>query len=75
MYFIQRGIVDVLTKDGTLATSLGDGSHFGGKLVALEVKCLLTGLFVIYERGEGWGSEEFAVNVSVAFPLNSLRDD
>lgn len=34
MYFIQRGIVDVLTKDGTLATSLGDGSHFGGKLVA-----------------------------------------
>ena len=31
MYFIQRGIVDVLTKDGILATSLGDGSHFGGK--------------------------------------------
>lgn len=31
MYFIQRGIVDVFTKDGTLATSLGDGSHFGGK--------------------------------------------
>lgn len=32
MYFIQRGIVDVLTKDEILATSLGDGSHFGGKL-------------------------------------------
>ena len=31
MYFIQRGIVDVLTRDGVLATSLGDGSHFGGK--------------------------------------------
>lgn len=31
MYFIQRGIVDVLTRDGILATSLGDGSHFGGK--------------------------------------------
>lgn len=31
MYFIQRGIVDVLTKDGILTTSLGDGSHFGGK--------------------------------------------
>ena len=30
MYFIQRGIVDVFTKDGELATSLGDGSHFGG---------------------------------------------
>ncbi|CAH3129107.1 unnamed protein product [Porites lobata] len=35
MYFIQRGIVDVLTRDGVLATSLGDGSHFG------EI-CLLT---------------------------------
>ena len=35
MYFIQRGIVDVLTKDGTLATSLGDGSHFGGKVVKI----------------------------------------
>ncbi|XP_068741021.1 potassium/sodium hyperpolarization-activated cyclic nucleotide-gated channel 2-like [Montipora capricornis] len=35
MYFIQKGIVDVLTKDGELATSLGDGSHFG------EI-CLLT---------------------------------
>ena len=32
MYFIQRGIVDVLTKDGVLATSLGDGSHFGGTI-------------------------------------------
>lgn len=31
MFFIQRGIVDILTKDNTLATSLGDGSHFGGK--------------------------------------------
>ena len=30
MYFIQRGIVDVLTRDKQLATSLGDGSHFGG---------------------------------------------
>ncbi|KAK3732807.1 hypothetical protein QZH41_017708 [Actinostola sp. cb2023] len=35
MFFIQRGIVDILTKDGILATSLGDGSHFG------EI-CLLT---------------------------------
>ena len=33
MYFIQRGIVDILTNDGTLATSLGNGSHFGGKRV------------------------------------------
>lgn len=33
MYFIQRGIVDILTKDNTLATSLGDGAHFGGKVL------------------------------------------
>ncbi|EDO49064.1 predicted protein, partial [Nematostella vectensis] len=35
MYFIQKGIVDILTREGALATSLGDGSHFG------EI-CLLT---------------------------------
>ncbi|XP_031563696.1 potassium/sodium hyperpolarization-activated cyclic nucleotide-gated channel 2-like [Actinia tenebrosa] len=35
MYFIQKGIVDILTKDNELATSLGEGSHFG------EI-CLLT---------------------------------
>ena len=31
MYFIQEGIVDVITKDGEVATSLSDGSYFGGK--------------------------------------------
>ena len=31
MYFIQEGIVDVVTKNGEVATSLSDGSYFGGK--------------------------------------------
>jgi CRP-like cAMP-binding protein len=31
MYFIVRGIVDILTTDEFVATSLTDGSHFGGK--------------------------------------------
>lgn len=31
MYFIVRGIVDILTNDGYVATSLTDGSHFGGE--------------------------------------------
>ena len=31
MYFIQEGIVDIITKDGEVATSLSDGSYFGGK--------------------------------------------
>ncbi|CAL8098393.1 unnamed protein product [Calicophoron daubneyi] len=29
MYFIQEGIVDIITKDGEVATSLSDGSYFG----------------------------------------------
>lgn len=36
MYFIQKGIVDILTKDNELATSLGEGSHFGGKFIAIR---------------------------------------
>ncbi|ESO13015.1 hypothetical protein HELRODRAFT_63471, partial [Helobdella robusta] len=35
MYFIQEGIVDIVTKDNEVATSLSDGSYFG------EI-CLLT---------------------------------
>ncbi|KAK3097787.1 hypothetical protein FSP39_013195 [Pinctada imbricata] len=35
MYFIQEGIVDIITKEGEIATSLSDGSYFG------EI-CLLT---------------------------------
>lgn len=31
MYFIQEGIVDIITKEGEVATSLSDGSYFGGK--------------------------------------------
>lgn len=40
MYFIQEGIVDIITKEGEVATSLSDGSYFGGKyswfLILLE---------------------------------------
>ena len=35
MYFIQEGIVDIVLKNGQVATSLSDGSYFG------EI-CLLT---------------------------------
>lgn len=31
MYFIQEGIVDIVV-DGEVATSLSDGSYFGGNL-------------------------------------------
>ena len=36
MYFIQEGIVDIITKTGNVATSLSDGSYFGG-----TVQCTL----------------------------------
>ena len=31
MYFIQEGIVDIIMSNGEIATSLSDGSYFGGK--------------------------------------------
>ena len=37
MYFVQSGVVDVLTEDGELMTSLSDGSHFGGLCVCVCV--------------------------------------
>lgn len=30
MYFILEGIVDIVDTDGRVATSLSDGSYFGG---------------------------------------------
>ena len=30
MFFIQEGLVDILTKNSEIATSLSDGSYFGG---------------------------------------------
>ena len=35
MYFIQEGIVDIVTKNGEVATSLSDGSYFGGRFTVI----------------------------------------
>ena len=40
MYFIVRGIVDILTTEGFVATSLTDGSHFGGKDISFIRVCI-----------------------------------
>ena len=32
MYFIQEGVVDVISKENEILTSLSDGSYFGGTL-------------------------------------------
>ena len=42
MYFIQEGIVDIVTKNGEVATSLSDGSYFGGTYRKILVYTLLT---------------------------------
>ena len=31
MYFIQEGVVDIIKSDGTVLTTLSDGSYFGGE--------------------------------------------
>ena len=31
MYFIQEGVVDIIKSDGTVLTTLSDGSYFGGR--------------------------------------------
>ena len=36
MFFIQEGIVDIVTKSGEVATSLSDGSYFGGMFVIIK---------------------------------------
>lgn len=50
MYFIQEGIVDIVMNNGEVATSLSDGSYFGGKfrLVSPFIRSLIlrTKLFV-----------------------------
>jgi hyperpolarization activated cyclic nucleotide-gated potassium channel 2 len=33
MYFLQEGIVSVLSEGGDLVTSLSEGSYFGGKAI------------------------------------------
>ena len=30
MYFIQEGIVDIVTREGQVAATLSEGSYFGG---------------------------------------------
>ena len=37
MYFIQGGVVDVVTKDGFVVTTLSEGSYFGGTYYSTRV--------------------------------------
>ena len=45
MYFIQEGIVDIIPKNGEVATSLSDGSYFGGRLAKIIFAVTMSMLF------------------------------
>lgn len=49
MYFIQEGVVDIVDTDGRVATSLSDGSYFGGSyssFLAIANINIKTGAFI-----------------------------
>ena len=57
MYFIQEGIVDIVTKNGEVATSLSDGSYFGGTALTRVVQGLGwvgLGWVEIFQSLVGW---------------------
>ena len=39
MYFIQHGVLDVVNRDGKVATTLCDGSYFGGQYIIYYILC------------------------------------
>lgn len=64
MYFIQEGIVDIVMGNGEVATSLSDGSYFGGLLnffkYSLRVYILLVKglLYILHNANKCWSAME-----------------
>jgi hypothetical protein len=58
MFFIQEGVVDIVTPDGRVTTSLGDGSYFGGnfKITRWQQFCPALPLFRRLIRAEDFYS-------------------
>ncbi|VDP97459.1 unnamed protein product [Trichobilharzia regenti] len=50
MYFIQEGIVDIITKDGEVATSLSDGSYFGEITLLTNARRVASVKAVVYSN-------------------------
>ena len=65
LYFVQSGVVDVLTEDRELMTSLSDGSHFGGLCVCVHVRTI----FIIF--GCTIKSTQMRVRVATCFAAES----
>ena len=52
MYFIQEGIVDIITKNGDVATSLSDGSYFGGIPDNLNILYVMYMYSIVFYKSE-----------------------
>jgi len=70
MYFIQEGIVDIVTKNGEVATSLSDGSYFGGRPTALTRNSAIALGSLFWHLGD---DQIKCVTTRVCWLCNSLK--
>ncbi|KAL7064531.1 hypothetical protein AAHC03_04875 [Spirometra sp. Aus1] len=68
MYFIQEGMVDIITKDGEVATTLSDGSYFGEICLLTNAKRVASVRAVIYSNLYSLDRDSF-VSVLNSYPL------
>ncbi|VDP77058.1 unnamed protein product [Echinostoma caproni] len=68
MYFIQEGIVDIITKDGEVATSLSDGSYFGEICLLTNARRVASVKAVVYSNLYSLDRESF-LSVLDNYPL------
>ncbi|CAH8564906.1 unnamed protein product [Schistosoma rodhaini] len=68
MYFIQEGIVDIITKDGEVATSLSDGSYFGEITLLTNTRRTASVKAVVYSNLYSLDRESF-LSVLENYPL------
>ncbi|KAK4471808.1 hypothetical protein MN116_005202 [Schistosoma mekongi] len=68
MYFIQEGIVDIITKDGEVATSLSDGSYFGEITLLTNARRVASVKAVVYSNLYSLDRESF-LSVLENYPL------
>ncbi|VDL88617.1 unnamed protein product [Schistocephalus solidus] len=68
MYFIQEGMVDIITKDGEVATTLSDGSYFGEICLLTNAKRVASVRAVMYSNLYSLDRDSF-VAVLNSYPL------
>ncbi|KAF6770016.1 hypothetical protein AHF37_11894, partial [Paragonimus kellicotti] len=68
MYFIQEGIVDIITRDGDVVTSLSDGSYVGEICLLTNVRRTASVKAVVYSNLYSLDRESF-LSVLENYPL------